>query len=473
MLFNSVTFVLFFCWVLLVHYLPIKWSFKKAHLLLASYVFYAAWNPPFIALLLLSTVVDWKVAEQIYKQTEQRKRKRWLWLSLAINLGMLGMFKYAGFMLNNFNEVMHALGIEMQFADPGLILPLGISFFTFQTLSYTLDVYHKKMKPWDSFRDYALFVSFFPQLVAGPIVRAKQFLPQTRKQTYVSFDAFSVGLCFFIIGLFQKVVMADAMFAPLADQVFGAGAEIDQTSLWLGSLFFTAQIFCDFSGYSLCAIGVAHCLGFTLPINFKSPLVAMGFADFWHRWHISLSTWLRDYVYIPLGGNRLSRFKHHRNLMLTFLLGGLWHGAAWNFIVWGAIHGMLLIVEDLCKRNQLFTQLYSNFIARGMLLVITFLGVVLTFVVFRADSLGHALAMITGLFINQSNVQLLIMDMWMWLVIGTLVGLLLIQFFMRNKTFESCYHNMPVAGRALILSLCLMLIFISSGNSDAFIYFQF
>ncbi len=473
MLFNSITFLLFFAWVILVHYSALNWSLKKSHLLMASYLFYAAWNPPFVILLWLSTLVDWQVANKIHQQQDPKKRKHWLWLSLGVNLGMLVVFKYAGFLLANFNALLQSLNIEITFADPGLILPMGISFFTFQTLSYTLDVYYKRLKPWHSFKDYALFVSFFPQLVAGPIVRARNFLPQLVSQSKIAFNQFSVGICFFIIGLFQKSVMADGFFAPVVDQVFANHESLDSTSSWLGSLFFSAQIFCDFSGYSLCAIGVAMCLGFQLPINFKSPFAAIGFSDLWRRWHISLSSWLRDYLYIPLGGNRNGQLKRYRNLMLTMLLGGLWHGAAWTFVLWGVLHGSFLIIEQLLKKWVPADGVHTSKLGQFVLGLLTFFAVMLAFVVFRAENVTQAWHIISAMFVSNSTRPLIQQDAWLWIVLSAFLLMMVVQWYMRNRDLSQVINSMPLLFRSLIIAMALILISLSPGNSNAFIYFQF
>jgi len=476
MLFNSLTFLLFFTWVIAVHYAPIKWSLKKGHLLLASYVFYAAWNPPFVLLLWLSTLVDWQVAKKINQQ-QRNKRKYWLWLSLSINLGMLLVFKYADFLLANFQLLLNYFGINLVFAEPGLILPMGISFFTFQTLSYTLDVYYKRLKPWHGFWDYALFVSFFPQLVAGPIVRAKSFLPQLIKQTQVGINQFSIGITFFIIGLFQKMVMADSFFAPIVNQVFENHATIDTASSWLGALFFSGQIFCDFSGYSLCAIGLAMCLGFVLPINFRSPFAAIGFSDLWQRWHISLSSWLRDYLYIPLGGNRSGNFKRYRNLMITMLLGGLWHGAAWTFVLWGALHGSYLVLEQLFKQSKFVQNMKPKVWVDFVMWLSTFMAVMLAFVVFRAIDLSQAWDIISAMFSFTDNsinaVTVVKQDTWLLLVCVSFLLMMLSQWMMRNRHLSDVVDQSHAVIRAVFITFALLLISLSTGNSNAFIYFQF
>jgi alginate O-acetyltransferase complex protein AlgI len=332
MVFNSLTFLLFFSLVLLVHHLPLRWSIKKLNLLLASYVFYAAWNPPFVLLLVIAAIVDFFLARLIYKTQGLLHRRLMLAAGLCLNLGLLSYFKYGQFLLENFVTVARSVGVNYHSPAWKIVLPLGISFYTFETISYLVDVYRGRLKPWGSFVDYALFLTFFPHLVAGPIVRAGDFLPQCVSPRHATRRQLGWGLSLIVIGLFEKIILADAYLAPIVDVVFHHAATASSGDAWLGALAFSGQIFCDFAGYSTCGIGAALCLGFVLKDNFRFPYAAVGFADFWQRWHISLSTWLRDYLYIPLGGNRHGRWKTFRNLMLTMLLGGLWHGASWRFV---------------------------------------------------------------------------------------------------------------------------------------------
>jgi D-alanyl-lipoteichoic acid acyltransferase DltB (MBOAT superfamily) len=473
MLFNSITFILFFVYILIVHYSLLPWKLKKGHLLLGSYVFYAAWNPPFVILLFLSTFVDWNLAKKIHACQSAPHRKYWLWLSLIFNLGLLSIFKYSGFLIENFESLLTGLGMDVKFSDPGFILPMGISFYTFQTLSYTLDIYYKKLKPHHGFLDYALFVSFFPQLVAGPIVRAKVFLPQLKSQTRINFNTFSTGISLFIIGIFAKTVLADAFFAPLVNPVFVDNVQPDLLSSWLTGLFFYGQIFCDFAGYSLCAIGTALCLGFTLPYNFNSPFAAIGFSDFWRRWHISLSSWLRDYIYIPLGGNRFGSFNSMKNLMITMLLGGLWHGAAWTYVAWGGLHGLYLITERWLKYLFSSFPLFNLKIMKFILMLITFIFVMFGMVLFRSDNLLQAYTIIMGMFLPQGNQELIKWDLWTQLVTLSFIIMFLCQWFYRNTDMDEVVARMPVLVRAFLLSIAMILILLSSGDSDAFIYFQF
>src|SRR5260221_7547065 len=320
MVFNSYTFIVFFLIVLALHNMPFSWKTRKVILLLASYVFYAAWNPPFILLLWLSTVVDYFVGRALYNQENVNKKRVLLVVSLIGNMGMLCFFKYGGFLLENFVTVVNAMGIQYHPAKPNIILPAGISFYTFTTLCYTIDMYKKKSEPVKSLLDFSLFVTFFPHLVAGPIVRPTQLVPQFETPRRADRQQLLEGLFLLSLGLFMKVVLADSMLSAAADAVFNANGLLPALDAWMGMLAFTGQIFFDFAGYSTCAIGVALCLGFILPQNFRFPYAAGGFSDFWRRWHITLSSWLRDYLYIPLGGNRKGSFRTYINLMLTMLL---------------------------------------------------------------------------------------------------------------------------------------------------------
>jgi alginate O-acetyltransferase complex protein AlgI len=304
MVFNSYTFIVFFLVMLVLHNLPFSWKVKKINLLIASYLFYAAWNPPFILLLWLSTVVDFYVGKALFTQENRYKKKLLLVISLIGNLGMLCFFKYGTFILENFTLLVNLIGFDFHPAKPNIILPAGISFYTFTTLCYTIDMYYKKSEPVKSILDFSLFVTFFPHLVAGPIVRPPQLVPQFEHPKLANLQQLMQGLLLLSLGLFMKVVLADSMLAESANKVFDSKDVLSTLDAWMGVLAFSGQIFCDFAGYSTCAIGVAACLGFVLPHNFLYPYAAIGFSDFWRRWHITLSAWLRDYLYIPLGGNR-------------------------------------------------------------------------------------------------------------------------------------------------------------------------
>ena len=305
MLFNSLGFIVFLVVVLALYYAPLmNWTGKKAMLLLASYLFYALWNPPLVILLWISTFVDWTAGNQLAKETHEGRRKMWLLLSLLVNLGFLGFFKYGNFFLENFVALAQFSGWDYQPQPMDIILPMGISFYTFQTMSYTIDIYRRQGQVAKTFLDFALYVTFFPQLVAGPIVRAKDLITQFYEEKKASSTQFLWGLFLLTLGLFQKVVLADTLLSSTSDSVFGSTQLLHGLDAWAGTLAFSGQIFFDFAGYSTCAIGIALMLGIVLPDNFMYPYGSVGFRELWRRWHITLSSWLRDYLYIPLGGNR-------------------------------------------------------------------------------------------------------------------------------------------------------------------------
>ena len=436
MVFNSLTFVVFFAVVLLLHRLPIAWTAKKLNLLVASYIFYAAWNPPFVILLWISTLVDWFIARGIYAARDKRQAHQRLWLvgSIAVNLGFLGFFKYGEFLLQNWQALMASFGIEYLPPEWNIILPVGISFYTFQTMSYTLDVYLGRSKPLNSFLDFSLFVTFFPQLVAGPIVRPGQLVPQFATPKQATRDQFLWGLGLTILGLFMKVVIADSGLAQSADLVFGSDKAVGFADAWLGTLAFSGQIFCDFAGYSTIAIGTALCLGFALPDNFRMPYAAIGFSDFWRRWHISLSTWLRDYLYIPLGGNRGSEVRTYVNLMLTMLLGGLWHGANWTFVVWGGLHGLYLAGERWIRAKTRVAGDPAGAWDRFALALLTYFLVNITWVFFRAKDFSGAARILQGMS-GLATEPVAVLPTVFMIKTGVIVaGMVAIQWLMRKRS---------------------------------------
>jgi len=474
MVFNSLTFIIFMAVVLLLHHLPFSWRTKKLNLLLASYIFYAAWNPPFVILLLLSTIVDWFVGRRVYVSRSISVRRMALLLSLFVNLGLLGFFKYGTFLLTNFTMFMNLIGIKYVPAQYDIILPVGISFYTFQTLSYTLDIYSGKAKPWDSFRDYALYVTFFPQLVAGPIVRATDFLPQCETPRKASMNQLSWGLILLIVGLFQKIVVADGLLAPIVEKVYFEGSNADMISAWCGTLAFAGQIFCDFAGYSSCAIGVALCLGFHIPDNFRAPYAALGFSDFWNRWHISLSTWLRDYLYIPLGGNRKGAVRTYINLLLTMLIGGLWHGASWTFVFWGGLHGAYLAIERILRERFGWHPEKAGRFQQIALILVTFALVCFTWVFFRAKTFGSAFLIASSMLGLASSEGVRLVERWDLLVcFVTIFALLSMHWWRRSNSFEELAGKLPWWILSLLISLMLFAIMTMPGEDRAFIYFQF
>ena len=473
MLFNSLTFVAFFAVVLALHNAPLPWRVKKTNLLLASYLFYAAWNPPFVLLLWISTLVDWHVAKRLFRETRTGRRKLWLAASVLVNLGMLGYFKYGGFLLENWVAMMSAVGLEWSAPGWDIVLPVGISFYTFQTMAYSLDVYLKRAEPADSLLDFALFVTFFPQLVAGPIVRPTQLIPQFAEPVRASRDQLLWGLGLMTLGLFEKIVIADGALAPAVEAVFGAEEPVAFLDAWLGTLAFAGQIFSDFAGYSTVAIGVALCLGFSLPDNFRYPYAAIGFSDFWRRWHISLSTWLRDYLYIPLGGNRKGPGRTYVNLMITMLLGGLWHGAAWTFVVWGGLHGLYLAAERFLRERFRGAKIARTFGFRVSLGLLTYFLVNLTWVFFRAQDFPTAWRLIRSMLFLQQGGELVLGTYLVSVVSAITLGMLFAHWTMRDRRLEDVVARTPWGLTAVAWAGMLFLIIITQGSGDAFIYFQF
>jgi alginate O-acetyltransferase complex protein AlgI len=496
MVFNSYTFIAFFIIMLILHNLPFPWKVKKINLLLASYIFYAAWNPPFILLLWLSTVVDYFVGRALYVQENKYKKNLLLVVSLIGNLGMLCFFKYGGFLLDNFVTLVNAVGLDFHPAKPDIILPAGISFYTFTTLCYTIDMYKRKSEPVKSLLDFSLFVTFFPHLVAGPIVRPPQLVPQFETPRRANQQQLMQGLFLISLGLFMKVVLADTMLATSSDTVFNFPAPLLAVDAWLGVLAFSGQIFFDFAGYSTCAIGVALCLGFVLPENFRYPYAAIGFSDFWRRWHMTLSAWLRDYLYIPLGGNRKGEVRTYVNLMITMLLGGLWQGASWTLVVWGALHGTYLCVEKLIQEKFARTPKApgqemtneevvvarasiapgfsrSNSVNNFLLAMFTFFLVNVTWVFFRAPSFTAAWRMLTSMFGQAPQGAPILPTIDMIKVVVVVTCMVIAHWFMRNTSVLQVAKSMKWWAVSIVWSFMLIALIISQKSSDSFIYFQF
>jgi len=470
MLFNSLTFLVFFVVVFLLHRLMPTWSLRKSVLLVGSYIFYAAWNPPYVLILLFSTALDWWLARLIWRSTSNAKRRQLLIVSLIANLGLLSFFKYGGFLLGNFSVAMDALGITYAAPVWNIILPVGISFYTFASLSYTIDVYRGEIDADVGFLDYALFVSFFPHLVAGPIVRARTLLPQLRIPVQASNEQVGWGLALVFMGLFCKAVLADYVFAPIADIVFSAPDKYNALDTWAAVLGFSGQIYYDFSGYSLCAIGLALCFGFSFPDNFRHPYAARGFSDFWRRWHITLSSWLRDYLYIPLGGSLHGRWQTYRNLLFTMLIGGLWHGASWMFVLWGALHGLFLAVERWLTHDG--SNQGQTTESRIGLTMVTCLLVTLAWIPFRAHEMHAAAAIFAGLVRTKAEEHLdLLPTLFCYLGMGMTIRW---HFALRDSSLEEYVGELGGFSKFAILTICMVSMFLVSGGDErAFIYFQF
>jgi alginate O-acetyltransferase complex protein AlgI len=471
MVFNTLTFAAFFAIVLALHSLPLGWTTRKVNLLLASYVFYAAWNPPFIILLWISTVVDWFAAQALVHADRPAKRRAWMMLSVVANLGMLLYFKYGTFLLHNFSALMSGLGIDYHPPALDIVLPIGISFYTFATMSYTLDVYLRRATPARSFLDYALFVTFFPHLVAGPIMRPTELVPQFERERRATANQLRFGLALMTLGLFQKVVLADTFLSNAVERVYDAGHVPGALDAWAGTLAFSGQIFCDFAGYSTTAIGAALCLGFAMSDNFRFPYAAVGFSDFWRRWHITLSSWLRDYLYIPLGGNRHGAARTHFALMATMLLGGLWHGANWTFVAWGGLHGLYLSAER-ALRNR-FTGYRPGPAATIALGLLTWMLVNVTWVFFRAKDFGAAWQMLRGMSGQNGTAKPILDTVFLAVVPLVVAGIVISHWLMRKQTLESMLTRAHPILVAVVWGTMIFAIIVSQGTGNAFIYFQF
>lgn len=481
MLFHSWIFWVFFVLVYLA-YLRLGKTAQNVLLLAASYVFYAAWDWRFLGLMLFSTVVDYAVAHGLGRTNDRWKRRGLLVTSLAVNLGLLGFFKYFDFLSESFAVMLGRLGVE---ADPVLlnvILPVGISFYTFQTLSYTIDVYRGETRPAKHPIDFALYVSFFPQLVAGPIERSNRLLPQIEAPRRLTHEHLRQGVWWILYGMFMKVAVADNL-AVYADGLFGrpepSGAEV-----WARVLAFAFQIYGDFAGYSAIARGVASLMGFSLMVNFDSPYLSASPSEFWRRWHISLSTWLRDYLYIPLGGNRGGVVSTCRNLSITMLLGGLWHGAGWNFILWGAYHGVLLMVYRVLQRpvvgafnravgTDSIPARASRWVARGLMIAVFFLLTLYGWLLFRCESWEQIVSFTRAGFEFSAE--------WgetQWALLGTILVLIAPVVLMDTLAYRfggiDFMLRVPRPMRWGIYAAMLAWIFlIGTRGGEAFIYFQF
>lgn len=471
MLFNSLSFVVFLIIVLALYYSKLfNWTSKKRMLLFASYVFYGLWNPPLVILLWISTVVDWITGKKLSVVEDKTQRKLWLLLSMAVNLGFLFFFKYGNFLLENFTLLMNQIGIDFHPRPMDIILPMGISFYTFQTMSYTIDMYNRNGERARTFLDFALYVTFFPQLVAGPIVRAQDLVTQFYEEKKATLNQFIWGMFLLTIGLFQKIVLADTLLSNTADKIYGSGKVLNSLDAWTGTLAFSGQIFFDFAGYSTCAIGIALMLGFILPDNFKYPYAAIGFSDLWKRWHISLSSWLRDYLYIPLGGNRYGIARMYFALMLTMLLGGLWHGAAWTFVIWGALHGIYLVIERLLKN---FVKIKINAFNGIILALLTYTLVNFTWVFFRAREFSTAKNMIASMLFMNSNGEKILQNFDIIKVLILISLLFICHWIMRNTSMKEVSTKIKPWILGLVWAAMFFLIVISQGSGEQFIYFQF
>ncbi|MBP1763008.1 MAG: rane bound O-acyl transferase family protein [Firmicutes bacterium] len=465
MIFSTLDFFLFFSVITVAMILIKSKTIKKAILLLASYYFYAYWDYRFVFLMFVMSAVNYQLGKQIEGSTMTPAKRRWLTFGIVFNLIILGFFKYYNFFIESANSVL----AHMDLALPALeiILPVGISFITFEVMSYIIDIYRGTGKSADSFWDLSLLVAFFPHLIAGPILKPSHFLPQLANEIVIKKHNMELGIQLFLIGLVKKVLIADNL-ALFVDPVFQNPHHFSSPTIWLAVIAYTAQIYCDFSGYTDMAIGSAKCLGFDIPQNFNMPYISRSITEFWRRWHISLSTWLRDYLYISLGGNRKGKLRQYSNLGIVMLLGGLWHGASWNFVVWGGLHGAALAIHkiytDYFKTAASPSRLY-NFLCW----FITFIFVCVAWVFFRSKDFTVSWYIIQKMFyilppqgINWYATSLLIT-----------VPVLVLAHYTRYKIQDYYFSFSSFKGLVILFFTILSFLFLAPVNSSPFIYFQF
>jgi alginate O-acetyltransferase complex protein AlgI len=490
MLFNSIDFALFFPIVFILYWMVAKkLQLRNALILVASYVFYGWWDWRFLLLIVISSAVDYVVGQQLIKAQSNAQRKWLLGLSLLVNLGFLCYFKYANFFIETFIDGFRLFGMQLESTTLNIILPVGISFYTFQTLSYTIDIYNKKLQPTKDALAFFSFVAFFPQLVAGPIERASHLLPQFHKTYIFNYNRVRSGLLLMAFGLFKKMVIADRA-AIYANEVFNNPEAYNGVPYLIGIFLFAFQIYCDFSGYSDIAIGAARTMGFDLMKNFDSPYFSRSLTEFWRRWHISLSTWFRDYVYIPLGGSKKGRFRTYANLFIVFVVSGLWHGAAITFVVWGAIHGIVLMVEKalysakqpLYKKSYLITQ---NWLARLLSAIMIFSIVCLAWIFFRANSMGDAILILKGVFTTFNWDQITLLETYkigftgieIWVLLGFIALLCVAEIMHKRFNLFRLMQKQPIVIRwsSYLVIVFTIIVFgvYGTGIPKEFIYFQF
>lgn len=480
MLFNSFDFAVFLPLVYMLYWLFFQKNlkFRNLFLLAASYTFYGFWDWRFLSLILISSLMDYVLAIKIHQlgYERQNKRKRLMILSLVLNLGFLGFFKYYNFFVESFISSFALFGKEFNYSPLNIILPVGISFYTFQSLSYTLDVYYKKMEPTYKLVNFLAFVSFFPQLVAGPIERAKKLLPQFDEVKSFDYQAARSGLLLIVFGLFKKVVIADRL-AVFINQSYGSIEEAKGIAMLMGVFFFAFQLYLDFSAYSDIAIGTARLFGFKLTTNFRRPYLSTSFSGFWKRWHITLSSWFQDYIYIPLGGNRLGLQRKMVNLMVVFFLSGLWHGASWNFVIWGVINGLFLVVLD----PVLQPEKPGSALKRIAAVMLVFAGWMLSLIFFRAPGFADAMLVFSNLGFGNAEAlyQFGLNSREFTFVIYTLIGMMLYEMIAERygeKLLEHFFASPVFIRWSLYLALTLGIIYLGSygaANDNSFIYFQF
>ncbi len=474
MLFCSQQFLVFFTAIFVVYW-ALPWHRARVWLLLgASFYFYASWNKWLAAIICVSTAMDYVVARGMAATPVAWRRKLMLGVSLVANLGLLFYFKYANFFLDSLQQTLNAVGAHASFRPLEVILPIGISFYTFEAINYTIDVYRRRVPAEKNLANFMLFITFFPHLVAGPIVRARDFLPQIYRRKRWDWARLQLGVQYFLMGVFKKLAIADRM-AQYADPVFASPSSYGSGAVWLATIAYALQIYCDFSGYTDMALGAAHMLGYKLAQNFNMPYLAANVSEFWRRWHISLSSWLRDYLFIPLGGSRGTDRQTNRNLMITMTLGGLWHGASWTFVVWGILHGAMLVVhrhfKSYCKRHSLLDRVLQTPSGTVFRIGLTFGCVCVGWVFFRSTDFTTAAEMLRRLVVPHAGLPAPIHYRSLWYTVAVVV---LCHALAHRGLWDRVAVRVPAPvmgfGYAFVLTLALVL---APDAGKAFIYFQF
>ncbi len=472
MFFNSFVFLAFLAVVLPIYYLLPSQKLRAAHLLVASYCFYGYWDWRFCGLLALSTVVDFALGRRLARTDAEPRRRQLLFLSLFVNLTILGFFKYFNFFIESIESTVRGFGGHVDFLHLNIVLPVGISFYTFQSLSYTIDIYRRRLEPTRSLINFALFVAFFPQLVAGPIERARALLPQVARLGRPSRQQVSSGLVLIAMGYLRKVLIGDTC-GRIVDHVFGQDTLYRSPELLAALILFSVQIYADFSGYSRIARGLARLLGVELMRNFEQPYLAANIADFWRRWHISLSSWLKDYLYIPLGGNRHGRRRTYINLMITMLLGGLWHGASWNFVVWGGLHGVYLAVHRLTSADTDAGHKPRSSWSYLASMAVTNLLVLFAWLFFRAESFAQSTRILQNLVHWQSSELALRFAGISAAYVLMVLALDVLEYRSGSHSFLLS-HGSPARAAGVCAGIAVfVLLVMATSRPMPFVYFQF
>lgn len=474
MIFNSEVFILFAA-VFFATYFVLPYRPQILLTLAASYVFYAWWDWRFCGLIAASTAFNFAAGAAIGRHPRSPNGRWLLAVAVAVNLAVLGFFKYFHFFTDGFVALLNELGLQANTSTLRIILPIGISFYTFHSLSYIIDIYRGKIRPEPDAGVFATYIALWPQLVAGPIVRASRLIPQLKTRKSFDFARFLVGCEIVIIGFFLKCVVADRL-APIVDSIFSAPAAFNGVNVLIGSIFFGFQIYGDFCGYSLIAIGLARIMGLNLGRNFRRPYFAASFSEFWQRWHISLSSWLRDYLYVPLGGNRGSKLQTFRNLSATMLLGGLWHGAAWTFVLWGGLHGLYLVLQRLLSPVHRLAEGLGSFARRGLVgmeVGCVLVGVFVAWVFFRASDFDSAWLVFAQVFSGGYDLSGVQNKFQVALGVG-LIGLLVVAEAMAEQpAIRHRFRRARTLRVAMAVSLLCMLALLGNFTGSQFIYFQF